>query len=87
MGIEIADAAGDTLIVRGGRARLHAPDGPLFVGNSGTTVRFLAAVAALVDGEVTLVGDDAMAKRPISVLVEALRRSASTSRARPAARR
>ena len=59
--------------MRGGRARLHAPDGPLFVGNSGTTVRFLAAVAALVDGEVTLVGDDAMAKRPIHVLVDALR--------------
>ena len=73
MGIDIADAPGDTLIVRGGRARLHAPDGPLFVGNSGTTVRFLAAVAALVDGEVTLVGDDAMAKRPIHVLVDALR--------------
>jgi 3-phosphoshikimate 1-carboxyvinyltransferase len=73
MGIDIADAPGDTLIVRGGRARLHAPDGPLFVGNSGTTVRFLAAVAALVDGEVTLAGDAAMAKRPIHVLVDALR--------------
>jgi 3-phosphoshikimate 1-carboxyvinyltransferase len=73
MGIAIADAGRDTLVVRGGRARLHAPDGPLFVGNSGTTVRFLAAVAALVDGKVTLVGDDNMAKRPIRVLVEALR--------------
>jgi 3-phosphoshikimate 1-carboxyvinyltransferase len=73
MGIGISDAGPDTLVVRGGRARLHAPDGPLFVGNSGTTVRFLAAVTALVDGEVTLVGDDAMAKRPIHVLVDALR--------------
>ena len=72
MGIDIADAGPDALVVQGGRARLHAPDGPLFVGNSGTTVRFLAAVAALVDGEVTLVGDEAMAKRPIRVLVEAL---------------
>ena len=73
MGVAIDDAGPDTVIVRGGRARLQAPDGPLFVGNSGTTVRFLAAVAALVDGEVTLVGDDAMAKRPIHVLVDALR--------------
>jgi 3-phosphoshikimate 1-carboxyvinyltransferase len=73
MGIDVTDAPGETLIVRGGRARLHAPDGPIFVGNSGTTVRFLAAVAALVDGETTLVGDDAMAKRPIHVLVDALR--------------
>src|SRR6185436_3995671 len=31
------------------------------------------AIAALVDGEVTLVGDDAMAKRPIHVLADALR--------------
>ena len=73
MGVAIDDAGPDTVIVRGGRARLQAPDGPLFVGNSGTTVRFLAAIAALVDGEVTLVGDDAMAKRPIHVLVDALR--------------
>jgi 3-phosphoshikimate 1-carboxyvinyltransferase len=73
MGIDIADAGPDALLVHGGRARLHAPDGPLFVGNSGTTVRFLAAIAALVDGEVTLVGDDAMAKRPIQVLVDGLR--------------
>jgi 3-phosphoshikimate 1-carboxyvinyltransferase len=73
MGIAIEDAGPDTLVVRGGRARLHAPDGPLFVGNSGTTVRFLAAVAALVDGEVTLVGDENMARRPIHVLADALR--------------
>jgi len=73
MGVAIDDAGPDTVIVRGGRARLQAPDGPLFVGNSGTTVRFLAAIAALVAGEVTLVGDDAMAKRPIHVLVDALR--------------
>jgi 3-phosphoshikimate 1-carboxyvinyltransferase len=72
MGIPITDAPGETLIVNGGRRRLRAPDGPLFVGNSGTTVRFLAAVAALVDGEVTLVGDENMARRPIKVLVEAL---------------
>jgi 3-phosphoshikimate 1-carboxyvinyltransferase len=73
MGIAIEDAGPGALIVRGGRSRLHAPDGPLFVGNSGTTVRFLAAVAALVDGEVTLVGDEHMATRPIRVLVDALR--------------
>ncbi len=62
------------LLVHGGRTRLHAPDAPIFVGNSGTTVRFLAALAALVeDGPVTLVGDAAMARRPISDLVDGLR--------------
>lgn len=62
-----------TLIVDGGRSRLRAPDAPLFVGNSGTTVRFLAALATLVPGTVTLVGNEAMAKRPIADLVVGLR--------------
>jgi 3-phosphoshikimate 1-carboxyvinyltransferase len=60
------------LIVHGGRARLRPPAAPIFVGNSGTTVRFLTALGALVDGPVTLVGDAAMARRPLSDLVEGL---------------
>jgi 3-phosphoshikimate 1-carboxyvinyltransferase len=52
---------------------LQAPKEPLFVGNSGTTVRFLAALAALVDGPVTLTGDEAMARRPIQDQVEGMR--------------
>lgn len=73
MGIDIADGAPGQLIIQGGRSRLRAPAGDLFVGNSGTTVRFLAAVAALVPGEVRLVGDAHMAARPIADLVEGLR--------------
>ena len=48
LGIDVREAKGesDALIVRGGRARLRGADGPLFVGNSGTTVRFFTAVAA-----------------------------------------
>src|SRR5688572_26471331 len=66
-------AAGPTtLVVTGGRSRLRAPDAPLYVGNSGTTVRFLTALVALVDGPVTLAGDEAMAKRPIADLVDGL---------------
>ncbi|MEL6344851.1 MAG: 3-phosphoshikimate 1-carboxyvinyltransferase [Myxococcota bacterium] len=47
-------------------------DAPLFVGNSGTTVRFLTGLAALLDGQTTLEGDAHMAKRPIQDLVDAL---------------
>jgi len=72
LGISVTDAGPTTLIVQGGRSRLRAPNGPLFVGNSGTTVRFLAAVAALVDGKVELRGDEAMARRPIKDQVEGL---------------
>ena len=45
----------------------------LFVGNSGTTVRFLAALCATIPGSHRLVGDEHMAKRPIADLVGALR--------------
>lgn len=74
LGIAIVDEDATTWIVQGGRARLRAPVGDIFVGNSGTTVRFLAALAALVPGPVTLVGDAHMATRPIADLVDALRR-------------
>lgn len=64
---------GDALTVRGGKSKLRPPYEELFVGNSGTTVRFCAALAALIPGQVTLRGDEAMAKRPIADLVDGLR--------------
>lgn len=72
LGIEIRDEDETTLAVTGGRSRLRPPSTPLFVGNSGTTVRFLAALAALVPGPVTLEGDEYMQKRPISDLAAGL---------------
>ena len=65
LGIRVHDAGPTTLVVEGGRSRLRAPAAPLFVGNSGTTVRFLTALAALVDGSVTLTCDEAMSRRPL----------------------
>src|SRR6202142_3402305 len=50
LGIGIEDLGPTALLVRGGRGRLRAPTEPLFIGNSGTTVRFLAALACLVPG-------------------------------------
>jgi 3-phosphoshikimate 1-carboxyvinyltransferase len=69
LGIESTDVDETTVTVHGGRDRLLAPREDLFVGNSGTTVRFLTALAALVPGPVTLVGDAHMAKRPIEDLL------------------
>jgi 3-phosphoshikimate 1-carboxyvinyltransferase len=73
LGIPIRDLNDTTLVVDGGRNRLRVPAHPLFVGNSGTTVRFLAALACLVDGSVTLTGDDHMATRPIADLTDSLK--------------
>jgi 3-phosphoshikimate 1-carboxyvinyltransferase len=72
LGIDIFEESPTTWLVRGGRSKLRAPSRTLFVGNSGTTVRFLAALAALVPGPVTLAGDAHMARRPIQDLVDAL---------------
>lgn len=72
MGAQIRDGAPNQLIVTGGRSRLSAPADPQFIGNSGTSVRFLAGLAALIPGTTRLVGDAAMAKRPIADLVEGL---------------
>ncbi len=73
LGIAVRKLSATTLEIDGGRRRLKAPNKPLFIGNSGTTVRFLTALCCLVDGPVTLVGDEAMAKRPIQDLVDGLR--------------
>ncbi|GMW03775.1 MAG: 3-phosphoshikimate 1-carboxyvinyltransferase 2 [Candidatus Hydrogenedentota bacterium] len=60
-----------------GRVILHggafvAPASPLFLGNSGTAMRFLGAACATLDGEVVLDGTARMRERPIRDLVDAL---------------
>ncbi|HEY6728196.1 MAG TPA: 3-phosphoshikimate 1-carboxyvinyltransferase [Polyangiaceae bacterium] len=72
LGIQVSEIDATTLRVRGGINRLRQPTQPLFIGNSGTTVRFLTAFAALVPGAVTLDGDSHMRRRPIADLVEGL---------------
>ena len=50
-----------------------APGSPLFLGNSGTAVRFLAAACATLQGTAVLDGTARMRERPILDLVDALR--------------
>ena len=54
-------------------ATSRPPKAPLFLGNAGTATRFLTAAAALVEGTVVVDGDEAMRKRPIGPLLDALR--------------
>ena len=58
--------------MRGTGGVLRAPDGPLMVGNSGTTARFLTVAAALADGPVVIDGNPRMRERPIDDLTRAL---------------
>jgi 3-phosphoshikimate 1-carboxyvinyltransferase len=66
-------AAGDDLVVCGVDGRLRAPARPLDARASGTTARFLTAVATLADGPVVVDGSPRMRERPIAELVAALR--------------
>ncbi len=59
-------------VVKGAGGRLPNPRADLFVGNSGTTARFLVAVAALGEGVYRFDGVPRMRQRPIRPLLAAL---------------
>jgi 3-phosphoshikimate 1-carboxyvinyltransferase len=60
--------------VAGTGGRLSRPEGALDARESGTTMRFLAAVATLAPGRVVLSGRPGLLARPVGPLLEALRR-------------
>lgn len=63
---------GNKLIVTGTGGKIKTPDSDVFVGNAGTTMRFLAGFAALADGSTIIYGDERMSSRPIGDLASAL---------------
>ncbi len=74
LGFELeVDEAGKRIIVDGRGGRIPVQSAELFCGNSGTTIRFLAAMCALGRGEFTLDGVARMRQRPIGPLIELLR--------------
>jgi 3-phosphoshikimate 1-carboxyvinyltransferase len=73
LGISVLfDEPGARFEVVGGAGRIPATSASVFVGNSGTTARFLAPALALGHGVYELHGSPAMHKRPIAPLLEAL---------------
>lgn len=70
-GVEIDDRS-DIWSVTGLNGRFGAPTGPIDVGASGTTGRFLTAAAALSDGPTIIDGTPRMRERPIAHLTDAL---------------
>ncbi|MGI9427206.1 MAG: 3-phosphoshikimate 1-carboxyvinyltransferase [Bythopirellula sp.] len=73
LGIDVtARDDGQTLTVTGCAGTLPAKQAQIFVENSGTTIRFLTAVATLGDGQYTLDGIARMRERPIGDLAAAL---------------
>ena len=71
IGVE-ADEAGARFRVRGGGGTFPATRADLFVGNSGTTMRFLTAALPLGRGTYRIDGIPRMRQRPIAPLLNAL---------------
>ena len=67
------DRPARTIRITGCKGRFPAAGADLYVGNSGTTVRFLTAAATLGRGTFRLDGTARMRQRPIEDLLDALR--------------
>ena len=73
LGIDIeARDGGETLIIKGCRGIPPAQRADIYVANSGTTIRFLTALAALGQGDFRLDGIARMRERPMGDLADAL---------------
>lgn len=73
IGVKVeADLSQNRLTVHGTGGTFTDCDEDLFIGNSGTTVRFLTAMLGFAGGNFKLDGVERMRERPIGPLVEAL---------------
>ncbi|KXT77024.1 3-phosphoshikimate 1-carboxyvinyltransferase [Streptococcus sp. DD12] len=78
MGVAIDDQ-GDLVTIQGvGFSGLQAPQGPLDMGNSGTSIRLLSGVLAGQDFTVEMFGDDSLSKRPMDRVTLPLRQMGVT---------
>lgn len=64
---------GEVIEVNGFGGMPTPHDEPIFLGNSGTSMRLLAGIAALGRSSYTLTGDERMQERPMGDLLEALK--------------
>lgn len=66
---------GSTVTIKGRDGKFSVPPGreTLYVGNSGSTLRMVAPLAALTQGRVVFEGDPRLYQRPVSDLLVALR--------------
>ena len=72
MGINIREEGGVTIVDGKGLHGLTKPGNPLYMGNSGTSMRILAGILAGQDFESMLTGDIGISARPMKRIVEPL---------------
>jgi cyclohexadieny/prephenate dehydrogenase / 3-phosphoshikimate 1-carboxyvinyltransferase len=74
MGVVIEGPTEGRVVVHGvGLNGLKAPAGPLYLGNSGTSMRLLSGLLAAQSFDVELTGDESLSKRPMARVAEPLR--------------
>jgi 3-phosphoshikimate 1-carboxyvinyltransferase len=73
LGVEIdIDWDAERIVVSGRDGELPSGEAELFLGNSGTSMRFLTALATLAHGPIRLDGTERMRQRPLAPLIEGL---------------
>ncbi len=73
MGVAVRDDQGALRVEGAGLGGLRRPSGDIDCGNSGTTMRLLAGVAAAQDFSSRLVGDPSLSRRPMGRVTRPLR--------------
>jgi 3-phosphoshikimate 1-carboxyvinyltransferase len=74
LGLQVEhDRAAERFWLRGGNGTFPATEAEIFVGNSGTSMRFLVAALTLGHGRYRIDGVPRMRQRPIGPLLDALR--------------
>lgn len=73
MGASITETGNNSVTINGFNGKPGPFSGPIYLGNSGTSMRLLAGIAALGDSAYTLTGDERMNQRPMDALLASLR--------------
>jgi len=73
MGVRIRRKGADVVVRGAGMRGLEKPGRPIYLGNSGTTMRILPGILAGQDFEVVLKGDRSLSARPMMRVAEPLR--------------
>lgn len=73
MGVDITHTGGDVTVKGKGLKGLCKPEGDLYLGNSGTTMRIISGIIAGQEFPVTLTGDESLSSRPMGRIVDPLK--------------
>jgi 3-phosphoshikimate 1-carboxyvinyltransferase len=82
LGCEVQHAS-DVVEIQGSGGALHPPAGPLDCGNSGSTMRMLAGIAAAQPFACELIGDASLSRRPMQRVIVPLTAMGAQIESRP----